>query len=273
MSTLVPAFVVAVVLQVVQFGLQAVLGVTGQPPRSSAAIGAYLGRSFSASGIVVILGLVLGAILTAILFTVLRGAVIGRRTDLGSAWKAALPKVPGLIGVSVLLGLFFAIVAVVGFGLAIGLGVGIGGVPGAIVGALIGIAVLVLLVYVGVLLSLATAAYVMEDIGVIAALTRSRDLVRGAWLQIFGVLLVATLALGVVGGILGAIAGVAGSAGSLASGAAPGIGFTILIGLVSVLVTTFATPFLAGLTGLLYVDQRIRRERYDLQLATWAAGR
>ena len=71
-------------------------------------------RSFSASGIVVILGLVLGAILTAILFTVLRGAVIGRRTDLGSAWKAALPKVPGLIGVSVLLGLFFAIVAVVG---------------------------------------------------------------------------------------------------------------------------------------------------------------
>ena len=34
-----------------------------------------------------------------------------------------------------------------------------------------------------------------------------------------------------------------------------------------------ATPFLAGLTGLLYVDQRIRRERYDLQLATWAAGR
>ena len=59
----------------------------------------------------------------------------------------------------------------------------------------------------------------------------------------------------------------------MASGAAPGIGFTILIGLVSVLVTTFATPFLAGLTGLLYVDQRIRRERYDLQLATWAAGR
>jgi hypothetical protein len=40
-----------------------------------------------------------------------------------------------------------------------------------------------------------------------------------------------------------------------------------------VVVTTFATPYFAGLTGLLYVDQRIRRERYDLQLATWAAGR
>jgi hypothetical protein len=53
----------------------------------------------------------------------------------------------------------------------------------------------------------------------------------------------------------------------------PGTGFSIAIGLASVVVTTFATPYFAGLTGLLYVDQRIRRERYDLQLATWAAGR
>ena len=120
-----------IILQLVQFGAQAVLGVTGQPPRSSEAAVGYVGRSFGASGILVILGLVLGAILTAILFTVLRGALIGRRTDLGSAWKAALPKIPGLIGVSVLLGLFFAVVAIVGFGLAIGLGVGIGRAPRA----------------------------------------------------------------------------------------------------------------------------------------------
>ncbi len=59
----------------------------------------------------------------------------------------------------------------------------------------------------------------------------------------------------------------------LVTGAVPGTGFSIAIGLASVLVTTFATPYFAGLTGLLYVDQRIRRERYDLQLATWAAGR
>ncbi len=268
-----PALVVAVVLQLVQFGAQAVFGVTGQPPRSSAAVGAYLARSFSASGIVLILGLILGAILTGILFTVLHGALLGRRTDIGSAWKAALPKVPGLIGVSILLGLFFAVVAVVGFGLAIGLGVGIGGGVGAVIGILLGIAALVLLVYVGVLLSLATAAYVMEDIGVIAALTRSRDLVRGAWLQVFGVLLVAVLVFGVLGGILGAIAGLAGAADTLSTGAVPGTGFSIAIGLASVVVTTFATPYFAGLTGLLYVDQRIRRERYDLQLATWAAGR
>ena len=133
---------------------------------------------------------------------------------------------------------------------------------------------LVLLVYVGVLLSLATAAYVMEDIGVIAALTRSRDLVRGAWLQVFGVLLVAALVFGVLGGIARRHRGAGGRGRHAVVRRRAGHRLLpSLIGLVSVLVTTFATPFLAGLTGLLYVDQRIRRERYDLQLATWAAGR
>ncbi len=270
-STLVPALVVAVVLQLVQFGGQAVLGVTGNPPTSSRAALGYVARSLGASGIIVILGLVLGAVLTAMLFAVLRGALIGRRTDLGSAWRAALPKVLGLIGVTVLIGVLLTVIAVVGLGLAIGIGVGIGRVPGALVGIVIGLAVIVLLIYLSVLLSFATPAYVMEDIGVLAALSRSRDLVRGAWLQVFGVLLVATLAVTVIAGLLTVIAGAAGSATSFTAGGVPGPGFSIALGLVSVVITTFATPFLAGVTGLLYVDQRIRRERFDLQLATWAA--
>ena len=263
-----PALVVSIILQLVQFGAQAALGVTGEPPRSSEAAVGYVGRSLGASGLVVILGLVLGAVLTAVLFTVLRGALIGRRTSLGEAWRAALPKIAGLIGVTVLVGLLLGVIAIVGFGLAIGLGVGIGRAPGALVGIVIGVAVLVFLIYLSVILSLATPAYVMEDIGVFAALTRSRDLVRGAWLQIFGVLLVATLIFGVIGGVLGGIAGLAGVA---TSGGVPGLGFYLLIGIVSAIITAFATPFLAGVTGLLYVDQRIRRERFDLQLATWAA--
>ena len=34
-----------------------------------------------------------------------------------------------------------------------------------------------------------------------------------------------------------------------------------------VVVGTFATPFGVGVIGLLYVDQRIRKERLDLDLA------
>ena len=269
-ATLLPALVMAVVVQVAQFGAQAALGVTGaNPPRSTEAALGYIGRSLGATGVVVILWLVLGAVLTGILYTVLREAVIGRRTGLGAAWRAAMPRVPGLIGVTVLVGLLLTVIAVVGFGLAVGLGVGIGRVPGALVGIVIGLAVLVFLIYLSVLLSFAAPAYVMEGIGVFAALSRSRSLVRGAWLQIFGVLLVSTLAITIIGGVIGAIAGIAGAATS-ASASAPGPGFYIAIGLVTVIITTFTTPFLAGITGLLYVDQRIRRERFDLQLATWA---
>jgi hypothetical protein len=33
----------------------------------------------------------------------------------------------------------------------------------------------------------------------------------------------------------------------------------------SLLVATFSSPFITGIVGLLYVDQRIRKERLDLQ--------
>ena len=33
----------------------------------------------------------------------------------------------------------------------------------------------------------------------------------------------------------------------------------------SLVVATFSSPFLTGIIGLLYVDQRIRKERLDLQ--------
>jgi hypothetical protein len=223
-----------------------------------------------------VLGLVLGAVLTGVLLTVLRGAVIGRRTDLGAAWQAARPRVPGLIGVAVLTSLIIIVVGVVGLGLAFGLGFGIGGGGGAAVGVLLGLATIVGLIYVSVLLALATPAYVMEGIGVAAALTRSRDLVRGAWWQIFAVLLVTTVGFSVIGGVIGAIGGAFGVASSVAAGsttpATPGIGFTIAIAVVTIIITTFATPFLSGVLGLLYVDQRIRRERFDLLLASWAAA-
>jgi hypothetical protein len=211
-----------------------------------------------------------------VLIVVLRSAMIGRRTDLATAWRAARPRVAGLVGVAVVTFLIVLVVTVVGFGLAVGLGVGIGGGAGAAVGVLIGIAAVVVLIYVSVLLSLATPAYVMEDIGVVTAITRSRELVRGVWWQVFAVLLVVVLAFSVVGGILVAFAGVFGVATSVTPGSATppvlGVGFSIALAVVLALVSTFSAPFLAGITGLLYADQRIRRERFDLQLANWAAG-
>ncbi len=275
-STLLPALVVAAITQLVQLVVQAAFGVSGTPTTLNGTAG-YALTSFAASAIDLVVGLVLGAALTGVLITVLRGAVIGRRTDLGAAWRAVRPRVAGLIGVALLSFVIVVVFLMVGFGLAVGLGFGIGGGGGAAVGVLLGLATFVFLIYLSVLLSLAAPAYVMEDIGVLAALRRSRDLVRGVWWQVFAVLLVALLAFSVIGGVLGAIGGGFGVASSITPGSVtppvPGVGFMIAIAVVVVIITTFATPFIYGVIGLLYVDQRIRRERFDLQLAGWAAQR
>ena len=47
--------------------------------------------------------------------------------------------------------------------------------------------------------------------------------------------------------------------------------FLIISGIGSVIVSTITYPISAGVTALLYIDQRIRREALDLELAR-AAG-
>ena len=140
-------------------------------------------------------------------------------------------------------------------------------------GVLIGLAVLVLLIYLSVLLSLATPAYVMEGIGVVAALTRSAgSRARRLVAHLRRCCSSSGWRVSVVGGVLGASAGPSAGRGGLAGSVAPPcrVRFLRRGGGWSRCRHTFTTPFLAGVTGLLYVDQRIRRERFDLQLATWA---
>jgi Na+/serine symporter len=101
---------------------------------------------------------------------------------------------------------------------------------------------------------------VLEPIGVTAALGRSARLVRGSWWRTFGILLLSGLLVVipaiVVMGLFGAL-----TVGPLDTAA------MVRAVIAYAVVGTFATPFIAGVTGLLYVDQRIRKERLDLDLA------
>jgi hypothetical protein len=107
---------------------------------------------------------------------------------------------------------------------------------------------------------LAPAAYVLEPIGVMAALRRSAMLLRGAWWRTFGTLLLSWLLVAipviVVMGLFGAIDPGERDAGEL-----------VRTALAVVVVGTFAVPFGVGVNTLLYVDQRIRKERLDVDLA------
>jgi hypothetical protein len=153
--------------------------------------------------------------------------------------------VVALLMIPVLLGF---LTAAIGSGGAIGLG---------FVLPTVGLAATV---YLGVLWALASAAYVLEPIPVMAALQRSSRLVHGAWWRTFGTLLISWLVVAipviVVMGLFGAI-----------SDGTPDTGEIVRTAIAVVVGGTFAVPFGVGVTGLLYVDQRIRKERLDLELA------
>jgi hypothetical protein len=98
---------------------------------------------------------------------------------------------------------------------------------------------------------------------------RSWRLVRGSWWRIFGILLLAAIIATAVGQLILApfVA-----AGAFIDGfaAQPGEGLPwaslALNSLGGIVSTTITLPFSAGVVALLYVDQRMRREAFDLEL-------
>ncbi|MEK8171157.1 hypothetical protein NKH77_21475 [Streptomyces sp. M19] len=119
----------------------------------------------------------------------------------------------------------------------------------------------------------------LEKQGVFAAMRRSSKLVRGAWWRVFGVQLLAVVIVFVVGAIVeiptSIVAMVVGgdSAADWLSGDSASVGwaFLIVIGIGGVISSAITFPITAGVTALLYMDQRIRYEALDLELGR-AAG-
>ena len=112
-------------------------------------------------------------------------------------------------------------------------------------------------------------------------MSRSAKLVRGSWWRVFGIQLLAGSSLNIVVDarhpIPFAFIAVWPSSGEglggLVNGEPADLGWTFLIisGIGSVIGSTITFPITAGVTVLLYIDQRIRREALDLELAR-AAG-
>jgi hypothetical protein len=222
-------------------------------------VGSVLGLFGSA-----FVAVVLNSLLAGLLIVVLSQAVLGRRMNARHAWQAVAPRAPGLIGLTLLVALMILVVLLVPMLLALVAGAtGSGEAIG--LGAVLIVVAVAATVYLSVLWTLAPAAYVLEPIGVQAALSRSARLLRGSWWRTFGILLLSGLLVAipaaVVMGLLGAL------------GERPaGIGTSVRAAIAYVLVGAFATPFGVGIVGLLYVDRRIRRERLDLELARYPAA-
>ncbi|WP_406000489.1 hypothetical protein [Streptomyces sp. NBC_00829] len=212
---------------------------------------------------------------TALLTVVISRSVLGSPVTLSDAWHEARPRLLQLLGLTLLLPLMSAgiMTAAVLPGLLLGGGWGIA------LSVMAGLAACAVILWLMIRFALASPALMLERQGVIASLRRSAKLVQGAWWRTLGILaltLLLTLLVSMIIAIpfsLIAFAVDGSGFSDLFSGENPDFGwpFLIITGIGSVIASSITYPISAGVTVLLYVDQRIRREALDLELAR-AAG-
>ncbi|MEU5185039.1 glycerophosphoryl diester phosphodiesterase membrane domain-containing protein [Streptomyces longwoodensis] len=234
--------------------------------------------SMLSSGAVFLVTLVGTVIATALLTAVTSRAVLGKEVTLGEAWRDARPRIPALFGLILLLLLIAVAIGGVGVLPGILLAVAGAGDAGAGIAVLGVLAALVVIVWLFVRLSLASPALMLEKQGIRKAMSRSTKLVRGSWWRVFGIQLLAAIIANVISAIVvvpfaivGALAGDGGFHGFVESGGDLGWTYLVITGIGSVIGSMITFPITAGVTVLLYIDQRIRREALDLDLAR-AAG-
>src|SRR5882757_5158035 len=233
-----------------------------------------LGGSAAASGLLGLVTAVGTFLATAMVAIVTSRSVLGRTVTAREALAELRPRLPKLIGMIALVLLAFCGV------------LGASALPGGLIalagaetagGALMTLGLLggmVTVVWLWIQWSLAAPALVLEKQEPVAALKRSAKLVHGAWWRILGIQFVVVLLAAIVGVIVEMPFSLIGSAVTgdeftslWGSGSDVGWTYLIINGVGQLLAATLTLPVTAGVVSLLYMDQRIRRESLDIDLA------
>jgi hypothetical protein len=226
----------------------------------------------SAQMVATVVGMLAQIVLQGVLTVVVSRAVLGEDITPQAAWALARPRLWRLIGLSLsVLAMVGSIVAVpVLIGLAVGLSSDAN--TGFAIGFLGELAAVPFAVWLYVRLGVAAPALVLEKATIGTAMRRSARLVRGTWWRVLGILLLTQVITQMLTGILALpflLIGLAAS-GTLDH---PGTAFYLFTMLGVAIAGVVTYPFGAGVTALLYVDLRMRREGLDLTLARTAASR
>jgi hypothetical protein len=196
-------------------------------------------------------------------------AAVGRRLTMGEAWAATHGKRWRLLGLAFLLGLatLVALAVVVGVVLLLAFNAGLG--VTILTGLLLGTAfVLGYLVFWVRVRALAVPSLMLEPVGVLGAVGRAVHLSSRQFWRLLGILLLVGLVVGVAGSMLRLPFSLVGQF-FLIGGSDTGYGLTIYLLLTAVgtvISSALLQPFQAAVSALLYVDQRIRKEAYDVEL-------
>jgi hypothetical protein len=207
-----------------------------------------LGSTSIVLGVTLVITLLTQTFLSGFLTVVMGKAVLGKPVGFADAMKELKTRFAPLLGVTVLYAL-----------------------------AVLGGAILCLIpaIPVYVFFALASPALILERARVGQAFGRSRKLVGGSFWRVFGILLLAAVISWAIGFVIGIPFNLGSGAFSnlFSTGDIPAVSFGALLlqSVGTVIAQTITTPFIALVTVLVYIDQRMRKEGMDIELAR-AAG-
>ncbi len=211
---------------------------------------------------------------TGMVTHVTAAAAVGRRLTLGQAWGATRGRRWRLVGLSLLLTSMWVAVFAAYVGIVVAVAFSSQS-AGAVIGTflLVGLLFVPLCLFLWVRVSyLAVPPLMLERVGVFRAVARGFTLTRGQFWRTFGIALLTAVLVGIAGNVLTIPLGMVGIAAAAAV-ADPQTGVLVVVAsqaLGTVLATALTAPFSSGVTSLQYLDQRIRKEAYDMELLAQA---
>lgn len=221
-------------------------------------------RALLVGGIALLVGVLVSAFLTGAVVRAAADAYLGERATIGGVARAALRRVHSILWVTVLL--FLSMVAVP---ILVGVLLALTGDADLIVTGFVLAGILVIFpgLFFFVRFVFGPSVVMIEDLRGTGALRRSWQLSKGFGWRIFGISLLASLLVAVLGIIPGLPFNIAGQAfGGLAG---PG---WVLIATGEAVTRILTTPFVTLVVVLLYFDSRIRKEGLDLALMAREIG-
>ncbi len=210
---------------------------------------------------------------TGMIAHVAAAAAVGRRLSLGGAWAATTGKRWKLVGLTMFLFMVVLAYLAVLVAIIVVLAMTLPQLTAILLSVLVGLVGLVVLAFFWTrVYYLAVPPLMLEDVGVFGALRRSWVLTTGQFWRIFGIAVLTILITQIVGSILAIPFAIAGVVTLLGAGEGE-VGLLIFLvtqAVAAVVSSAFVAPFTASVTAVQYLDQRIRKEGYDVELITRA---
>ncbi|MGZ0212912.1 MAG: hypothetical protein ACKVI4_10585 [Actinomycetales bacterium] len=232
----------------------------------------------------VALSLVGGAILQGIVSLEVARGTVGERLRLRGLWNAAKGRIGALIGWSAL------VMVAVFIGIAVVAGVSVllftfGDTAGIVFGVLTMLGGFLiagfLAAWLGTFFAFVPSALMIERLPLMLAIRRSWSLVRGNFWRTLGILLLIMVIVNIVSSVVTAPLSVIGGLGvgllnPTGNEEAGIVGFIVLYIVtivVSVVISAVTIVIQAAAPALLYIDMRMRKEGFDLELARFVEAR